>query len=69
MSELNNLVARFNKKLGAGTLVRGSDLKADRITIQRATTGSLAFDIMLGGGWPLNQWNEIIGNPSNGKTG
>jgi recombination protein RecA len=23
---------------------------------------------MLGGGWPLNQWNEIIGNESNGKT-
>lgn len=68
MSELNNLVAKFNKKLGAGTLVRGSDLKSERLQVQRATTGSLSFDIMLGGGWPLNQWNEIIGNPSNGKT-
>jgi recombination protein RecA len=68
VSELNNLVAKFNKKLGAGTLVRGSDLKGENLTIQRATTGSLSFDIMLGGGWPLNQWNEIIGNPSNGKT-
>ena len=68
MSELNNLVAKFNKKLGAGTLVRGSDLKEESLAIQRVTTGSLSFDIMLGGGWPLNQWNEIIGNPSNGKT-
>lgn len=68
MSELKNLVASTNKKFGAGTLVRGSDLKQDQLVVQRASTGSLAFDIMLGGGWPLNQWNEIIGNPSNGKT-
>lgn len=68
MSELNNIVNKMNKKFGAGTLVRGSDLKGESLAIQRATTGSLAFDIMLGGGWPLNQWNEIIGNPSNGKT-
>ena len=27
-----------------------------------------AFDLMLGGGWPLNCWNEIIGLESHGKT-
>src|SRR5215510_6485204 len=37
-------------------------------SFQRVTTGSLSFDIMLGGGWPLNCWNEIIGNESHGKT-
>lgn len=45
---------------------RGTDLKDTEIP--RCTTGSLAFDLMLGGGWPLNCWNEIIGNESNGKT-
>ena len=47
-------------------LIRGSDLR--HVTYQRATTGSLAFDLMLGGGWPLNCWNEVIGNESAGKT-
>ena len=37
-------------------------------TFQRITTGSLSFDLMLGGGWPLNCWNEIIGLESHGKT-
>ncbi|NIY68023.1 recombinase A [Streptomyces malaysiensis] len=32
------------------------------------TTGSLALDVMLGGGWPGNQWNEILGAESSGKT-
>ena len=27
-----------------------------------------AFDLTLGGGWPLNVWNEIIGLESHGKT-
>lgn len=34
----------------------------------RITTGILAYDLMLGGGWPLNQWSEIIGEESSGKT-
>lgn len=49
-----------------GMLIVGSQLK-DRKTL-RVTTGSLSFDLMLGGGWPLNQWNEIIGIESSGKT-
>src|SRR5262245_11776145 len=36
--------------------------------IRRTSTGSLSFDLMLGGGWPLNVWNEVIGNESSGKT-
>ena len=37
-------------------------------TFQRVTTGSPRFDLALGGGWPLNCWNEIVGQESNGKT-
>lgn len=64
--EIEGLIAKVNKKLGAPILIRGSDLKHQ--TFERCTTGSVSFDVMLGGGWPLNVWNEIIGNESHGKT-
>lgn len=66
VTALDELIAKTNKKAGGTLIVRGSDLKDT--TIPRITTGSLAFDLMLGGGWPLNCWNEVIGNESNGKT-
>lgn len=64
--KLQEIISRLNKKYGHDTLVRGDQISYSEIP--RATTGSLSFDSMLGGGWPLNQWNEIIGNESNGKT-
>lgn len=63
---VEEIMSDVNKRYGSDTLVRGDSLRD--IYIPRCTTGSLAFDAMLGGGWPLNQWNEIIGNESNGKT-
>ena len=39
-----------------------------RSELPRITTGVLAYDLMLGGGWPVNQWSEIIGEESSGKT-
>ena len=66
MAEIDTLIAKINKRMGGPVLIRGSDLK-DR-EILRVTTGSLAFDLVLGGGWPLNAWNEIIGQESHGKT-
>lgn len=57
---------RTNKKFGIDMIITGSQLKGQ--VIPRATTGSLALDYMLGGGWPLNQWNQIIGERSSGKT-
>jgi recombination protein RecA len=65
-SEIDALIATINRKAKEDVLVRGSDLR--HLTWQRATTGSLALDLALGGGWPLNCWNEIIGNESSGKT-
>jgi recombination protein RecA len=64
--KIEEVIARQNKRFGNDTLVNGDDV--NHKSLPRCTTGSLAFDVMLGGGWPLNQWNEIIGNESNGKT-
>ena len=58
------LIATINKRLKSEVLMYASRLQ----TFQRITTGSLSFDLMLGGGWPLNCWNEIIGLESHGKT-
>lgn len=53
-----------NNTLGAGTVAIGSDLAIPG----RFTSGSLALDVALGGGWPGNTWNEIYGPFSSGKT-
>lgn len=34
----------------------------------RVTTGSLAFDLAMGGGFPANNWTEVVGQESHGKT-
>jgi recombination protein RecA len=60
------LMHQINKKLGNDVVVIGKDIRDDLIS--RATTGSTTFDYVLGGGFPVNQWNELIGEPSHGKT-
>ena len=62
---LDSIIASVNKKYGEDIIVRGSEVREE---IPRITTGVLAFDLMLGGGWPANQWSEIIGEESSGKT-
>lgn len=62
--QLVRLRDKINKSHGDGTAVIGNELRP----IRRTTTGILSFDLMLSGGWPLNQWNEIIGNESSGKS-
>jgi recombination protein RecA len=58
------LVAKINKQYGENTLM----LAADVPTPPRFPSGSLSLDIALGGGWPGNQWSEVIGQESSGKT-
>jgi recombination protein RecA len=60
------VVKDLNKKHGHGTVVRASEITSDMTP--RFTTGSLGMDLILGGGWPGNQWNEIVGEESSGKT-
>lgn len=63
---IEEIRSEINKDAGREIIVKGEDLK-DRV-INRASSGALAVDIAFGGGWPLNMWNEIIGNESSGKT-
>lgn len=64
-ADLAKLFAAINKKYGQDTVVLGSEITE---TGGRFTTGSISIDMALGGGWPVNQWHEIIGEASNGKT-
>ena len=65
-AEAKKIMAQINKKFGDNVVVIGGDIRAD--LIKRVTTGSTTFDYVLGGGFPSNQWNELIGEPSHGKT-
>lgn len=65
-AEARKIMMAINKKLGDGVVVIGEDVRAD--LIKRITTGSTTFDYVLGGGFPSNQWNELIGEASHGKT-
>lgn len=53
-----------SRKSGNDSLVLASDIVMPR----RYTSGSLTLDVVLGGGWPGNQWSEVIGEPSSGKS-
>lgn len=55
-----------NKAFGEDVIIKGSRLLGH--TIGRMTTGVLSYDAALGGGWPVGQWQEIIGRESHGKT-
>lgn len=58
------LMASINKDFGEGTVIVASSIAVPK----RFTSGSLALDVALGGGWPGGQWVEIIGKESAGKT-
>lgn len=58
------LMAKINKKFGAGTIIPASEY----LRPARFPTGSPSLDLALGGGWPGNQWAEVIGMESSGKT-
>ena len=62
----SQLIAQARKKYGDGIIISGKQLKNRKLL--RATTGSLGFDYVLGGGWVLNQWCEVIGKESSAKT-
>lgn len=63
---LVKVMSDLNKSFGNGTVIVGSQIRDDYMT--RMPSGSLALDVALGGGWPANQWHEIVGEASNGKT-
>ena len=64
--DLAKVISKLHKKFGSEVVVLGTDIR-DNI-LDRMTSGTLALDVALGGGWPVNQWHEILGEASNGKT-
>jgi recombination protein RecA len=65
-AEIQSLITKLNKKIGHEAVVLGQNIREGLVS--RMTTGSTTFDYVLGGGFPANQWNELIGEPSHGKT-
>jgi recombination protein RecA len=65
LDDVKALAALINKKHGSDMVVLASEVSD---MVPRVPSGSLSLDIILGGGWPANQWVEIIGDESSGKT-
>lgn len=64
-AEAQKVIANLNKKLGGDVVVIAADVTQHG---KRIPSGSVTFDYVLGGGWPANQWHELVGEPSHGKS-
>jgi recombination protein RecA len=65
-SQIGAVIDEINKEYGPETVVLGSQIRFSEIP--RISSGSLALDVALGGGWTVNSWHEIYGDESSGKT-
>ena len=65
MDDVRAVAAEINKKHGDHTIVLASEVSD---AVPRVPSGSLGLDVILGGGWPANQWVELVGDPSSAKT-
>lgn len=65
-ASIEELKRRLNDKFGAGTALSGSDVAA--LKIEFFSTGSIALDVSLRGGFPYNRLVELIGGESSCKT-
>lgn len=61
---MNQFINQTNKTFGDHTAVVANSLAVPK----RFTTGSLSADVILGGGLPGDQWSEVRGKESSGKT-
>lgn len=66
MGELQETLKELAKKYGSHTIIDPEVLK--RTKLERVSTGSLALDLEIGGGWPLGRVVEVHGWESCGKT-
>ena len=67
MADGRAIADKINKRFGVGTIRMGVELTEDD-HVSYLSTGALAYDVMYGGGWVRNQWNEVVGLESSGKT-
>ncbi len=56
----------INKQFGEGAVMRLGD--ATKMEVQKTSSGSIAVDLALGGGFPKGRICEIYGPESSGKT-
>jgi len=59
-------LSAITKQFGEGSIMRLGDAK--KMTVETLSTGSLAIDLVLGGGLPRGRIIEIYGPESSGKT-
>ena len=57
-------IEKMNKMHGVGSIIGGNEI----IPVSKTSSGSLALDIALGGGWAVGKFIELIGPESSGKT-
>jgi recombination protein RecA len=63
---LNLALSQITKQFGDGSIMKLGE--QSKIDVELFSTGSLAFDLALGGGFPKGRIIEIYGPESSGKT-
>ena len=63
---LDQAIDQLNKTYGIGAIGRSKDMET--IDLVRISSGSLALDVSIGGGYPLGRMIEMYGPESSGKT-
>ncbi len=66
MSDLDEVFRALKKKYGPSFVVSANDIKI--VECERASTGSFALDIEVGGGVPFGRITEFFGKESSGKS-
>lgn len=62
---LSEIISNIRSTYGDDALIKMSD---PSLPVKRFSSGKVAIDSILGGGWPLGRIIEIFGNESSGKT-
>ncbi len=62
--DLSDIIAECNKEFGEGALARATSLKPR----EYRSSGSIALDVALGGGWGKSTIVDVVGKQSAGKT-
>lgn len=66
MNDLDEVLRHLKRKFGASIEISAKDIKV--VECERASTGSFALDIELGGGLPFGRITEFFGKESSGKS-
>mmetsp|Transcript_43576 Transcript_43576/g.52704 ORF Transcript_43576/g.52704 Transcript_43576/m.52704 type:complete len:441 (+) Transcript_43576:140-1462(+) len=65
---LQSVLDSIDASFGKGSIMRMGNTSADHLKVETFSSGSLALDVALGGGFPKGRIVEIYGPESSGKT-